>query len=158
VEQFYALEKDVPVSGAWGNGEASVWAEQLKASAPDAEVLLRYGASNGWLDGQPAVLTRAYGKGSITYIGAVLDDKLMIAAAQWMVRKSGVTPAFGAVPEGVDISARQHAKERIFVLINFGHTAQHVALPHPMKALLGGGDGSGVDLPAYGVEVLLDAK
>src|SRR5208337_2132130 len=26
VEQYYALEKDFPVSGAWGNGQASVWA------------------------------------------------------------------------------------------------------------------------------------
>jgi len=158
VEQYYALEKDVPVSGAWGSGEASVWAEQLKASAADAEVLLRYGVSNGWLDGQPAVLTRAYGKGSVTYIGAVLDDKLMAAAVQWMVRKSGVTQAFAAVPEGVDVSARENAKNRIFVLINFGQTAEHVALPHPMKALLGTEDGRRVDLPAYGVEVLVDGK
>jgi len=104
------------------------------------------------------VLTRAYGKGSITYIGAVLDDKLMAAAAQWMVRKSGVTAAFGAVPEGVDVSARQNGKNKIFVLINFGQVAQHVALPHPMKALLGGGDGSALELPAYGVEILVDAK
>jgi beta-galactosidase len=135
-----------------------VWAEQLKASAPDAEVLLRYGTSNGWLDGQPAVLTRPFGKGNITYIGAVLDEKLMAAAAQWMVRKSGVTPAFGTVPEGVDVSARQNAQYEIFVLINFGQATQHVALPHPMKVLLGAGDGSGLDLPPYGVEVLLDSK
>ena len=57
VEQYYALEKKFPVSGAWGSGEVSVWAEQLKASAADAEVLLRFGKSNGWLDGQPAVIT-----------------------------------------------------------------------------------------------------
>jgi len=158
VEQYYALEKDVPISGMWGNGEASVWAEQLKAAEPDAEVLLRYGASNGWLDGQAAVLTRPYGKGRITYIGAVLDDKLMAAAAQWMVQKSGVTAAFGTVPDGVDVSARENAKEKIFVLINYGQATQHVALPHAMKALLGGGDAGGVDLPAYGVAVFADGK
>src|SRR6202522_1609420 len=116
VEQYYALEKDVPVSGTWGSGEASVWAEQLKASAADAEVLLRYGASNGWLDGQPAVLTRTYGQGSGTYIGAGLDDKLMAVAAQWMVQKTGVTAAFGALPDGVDVSVRGNAKHTIFVL------------------------------------------
>jgi beta-galactosidase len=104
------------------------------------------------------VLSRQYGKGSITYVGAVLDDKLMAAAAQWIVQKSGVTAAFGALPEGVDVSARGNAKNTIFVLINFGQTVQHVALPHPMKVLLGGGDGSGVDLAPYGVEVLVDAK
>ena len=104
------------------------------------------------------MLTRAYGKGSVTYIGAVLDDKLMAAAAQWMVQKSGVTAAFGALPEGVDVSARGNAEHTIFVLINFGQTVQHVALPHPMKALLGGGDDGGVDLPSYGVGIFLDSK
>src|SRR5262249_2572081 len=73
VEQFYALERDAPVNGSLGTGNATIWAEQLKSSAPDAEALLRYGASNGWLDGQPAILTHAYGKGRITYVGAVLD-------------------------------------------------------------------------------------
>ena len=87
VEQYYALEKDFPVSGAWGNGEASIWAEQLKSQAPGDEVLLKYGKSNGWLDDQPAVITRAYGKGRITYVGAVLDDKLMAAAAEWMTQR-----------------------------------------------------------------------
>ncbi|RDJ93893.1 hypothetical protein B4Q13_18755, partial [Lacticaseibacillus rhamnosus] len=64
-----ALDKNVPVSGTWGSGEGSGWAEQLKASVPEAEVLLRFGKSNGWLDDQPAVITRPYGKGRITYVG-----------------------------------------------------------------------------------------
>ena len=37
VEQYYALEGDVPVSGSWGDGTASVWAEQLKASSSENE-------------------------------------------------------------------------------------------------------------------------
>src|SRR5215468_2241407 len=44
------------------------------------EVLLRYGRSNGWLDGQPAVVSRPFGRGRITYIGAVLDEKLVDVA------------------------------------------------------------------------------
>lgn len=158
VEQYYALEKDVPVSGEWGSGVASVWAEQMKASAGDTETLLRYGAANGWLDGQAAVLTRKYGKGSITYIGAVLDEKLMAAAAQWMVQKSGVVPVLGPVPDGIEVCRRDGAAGNVFVLINFAQTPQHVALPRAMKALLGGGDVSAVDLPSYGVEVLLEGK
>ena len=35
VEQYYALEKDVPASGTWGAGEISVWAEQMKTTATD---------------------------------------------------------------------------------------------------------------------------
>jgi len=57
IKQFYALEKTVPTNGTLGEGEVSVWAEQLKVSSPETEVLLRYGHSNGWLDGQPCVIT-----------------------------------------------------------------------------------------------------
>ncbi len=158
VEQYYALEKDVPVSGSWGEGQASVWAEQLKSSSPDAEVLLKYGKSNGWLDDQPAVITHPYGKGSITYIGAVLDDKLMAAAAQWMVQQSGVTPAFGPVPDGVEVSRRTGNGHDVFVVINFAQEPRTISLHRPMKLLLSGTEGESVELPQYGVEILEDAK
>jgi beta-galactosidase len=156
VEQYYALEKEVPVSGGWGEGQVTVWAEQLKNSAPDAEVPLRYGKSNGWLDGQPAALTRKYGKGRITYIGAILDEKLMAAAAKWMIEKSGVTPTFGPVPDGVEVSRRVGSNKQVFILINFTQEQRHVTLPRPMKILLQGDEGSAIDLPVYGVAVLED--
>ncbi len=158
VEQYYALEKSFPVSGTWGSGEVSIWAEQLKASAPDAEVLLRFGQSNGWLDGQPAVITRQYGKGRITYVGGVLDAKIMDSAAEWMIQKSGVTPAFGAVPDGIEVSRRVGGGKQVFLLINFKPESQKVSLPRPMKSLLDGKDVSAVDLTQYGVAVLLDSK
>lgn len=156
VEQYYALEKNVPVSGDWGSGEASIWAEQLKASGGGAQALLKYGGSNGWLDHQPAVLTRAYGKGRITYIGAILDESLMAEAAKWMVQQSGVGPALGPVPDGVDVSLRQGGGKRIFVIVNFNRDTQPVTLPHTMTAVLSGTDAVSIDLPGYGVEVLVD--
>lgn len=156
VEQYYALEKDVPLTGAWGTGEASIWAEQLKSQAPGEEVLLKYGKSNGWLDDQPAVITRAYGKGRITYVGAVLDDKLMSAAAEWMTQKSGVTPVFGPVPEGVEVSRRVGPGKQVFVIINYSQENREVALPHSMSLVLDGKTGNVVQLPPYGVAVALD--
>jgi len=158
VEQYYALEKDFPVSGAWGSGQTSVWAEQLRKPDPDAEVLMTYGSSNGWLDGQPAAVSHAYGKGRITYIGAVLDDKIMAEAAEWMMKKSGAAPASISVPDGVEVSRRTADGRNVFVLVNFARTPQHVALSHPMKALLEHKQEGAVDLPAYGVEILVDAK
>ena len=158
VEQYYALEKDVPVSGEWGDGLATIWAEQMKNSDPDAEVLMRYGKSNGWLDGQPAVLTRKYGKGRITYIGAVLDDKTMAAASKWMIEKSGVTPVLGPVPEGVEVCRRAGGNSQVFILINHTQEKQHITLPHSMKMLLERGEAAAVDLPAYGVVVLGDNR
>jgi beta-galactosidase len=58
VEQWYALDKPVPIDGEWGAGEDRMWAEQLSVSSPETKVLMRYGKSNGWLDGQPAAVTR----------------------------------------------------------------------------------------------------
>ena len=76
VEQFYALDQSVPITGDAGTGKATIWAEALSTSAPDTTTLLRYGKSNGWLDNQPAVITRPAGQGRITYIGAWLDQPL----------------------------------------------------------------------------------
>jgi beta-galactosidase len=152
------LEKNVPASGSLGNGDAIVWAELLKTTSSDSEVLLRYGASNGWLDGQPCVITRRFGKGRITYIGAVLDDKLVDGAAQWMAKTSEITPAFGPLPDGIEASRRVGPDGSVFVLINFAAQEERVALPHAMKSLLEQHDVSQVDLPRYGVVILQDLK
>jgi beta-galactosidase len=156
VEQFYALEKAVPVNGSLGEGEVSVWAERLKTTASDAEVLLRYGPSNGWLDGQPAVVTRHYGRGHITYIGGVLDDKLMQAAAEWMTKFSQVKPVFGSVPDGIEVSRRIGPNGPVFVLINWRVEKQAVTLPRSMKLLLEQKEVTQIELPQYGVAVLSD--
>jgi beta-galactosidase len=154
VEQFYALNEDVPVSGAWGSGKARLWAEQLKAQG--ADTLLTYGEGNGWLDGQPAVLSRKVGKGRITYVGAWLDNSLMRAATEWMIRLGGLEPALGPVPEGVEVSRRVGAGKEVFVLVNHTKTPQHVTLPRPMRRVLhDNAVTSTVDLPPRGVEVLL---
>ncbi len=154
VEQFYALENPIPVSGTLGIGEVSVWAEQLKATSADAEILLKYGPSNGWLDGQPCVVSRHLGKGEITYIGAVLDDQLTAAAADWLLKRSNVQPAFGPVPEGVEVSRRTGNGKTVFVLINFKRGKKEFTLPRTMKSLLDQRDVSQIELPQYGVAVL----
>ncbi len=158
VEQFYAIddkpEDIVPVEGTWGTTTSTIWAEQLSTSAPDTEVLMRYGKSNGWLDGQPAAITRKVGKGRITYIGAWMDEKAMLAAAKWMAETSGVTAAFGPVPDGVDVYPRESEGRKIFILVNFAGTPRTVALPSRMHSVLEDKDVSSVVLEHYGVAVL----
>ncbi len=120
VEQYYALDAAVPVAGTLGSGTASLWAEQLSANAPDVDVLLRYGKSNGWLDDQPAMITRRVGKGSITYLGAVLDPDLMRKVVAWATNDAQLKAEFAAVPEGVEVCRRVDADHKVFVLINHG--------------------------------------
>jgi beta-galactosidase len=154
VEQFYALDKNVPVSGDWGTGTGTIWAEQLGVQDPSAKVLMRYGKSNGWLDGQPAAITRTVGKGSITYIGAWLDDATMANAAKWMVESSGIHPLPIRLPEGVDLYVRSHGAHTVYILVNFAKDAQTVTLPSAMTDVLNGGSTSTVKLDQYGVTVL----
>ena len=162
VEQFYAIDDadpnaTVPVQGKWGNTTSKIWAELLSTSSPDTEVLMRYGKSNGWLDGQPAAITRKVGKGRITYIGAWMDDAALLNAAKWMTETSSVTAAFGPVPEGVDVYPREGAGKKIFILVNFAKTPQTVTLPSTMHSVLDDKDLTSVSLDRYGV-VILQAK
>jgi beta-galactosidase len=154
VEQYFALTGPVKVDGKWGAGESKLWAELLSTNAPDVEVLARYGKSNGWLDGQPAAITRKVGKGRITYIGAWLDAKSMGEAVKWMASESAVHPALPNVPEGVEVSIRSGASGRVYVLINFAKDHKTVALPTKMNNVLDGSSVSSVELPQYGVAVL----
>ena len=115
---------------------------------------MRYGKSNGWLDGQPAAITRQVGKGSITYIGAWMDDAALLNATKWMTKMSGVTSAFGPVPDGVDVYPREGNGKKVFILVNFNNDPQTVTLPSTMYAVLSGKDESSVTLDQYGVAVL----
>ena len=154
VEQYYALETPVPVEGTFGSGQGQLWAEILSTKDAGTEVLMRYGVSNGWLDHQPAVISRKIGKGRITYIGAWLDDATLRKAAQWMTDVSGVRPALGPVPEGVDVYPRYATDHTVYVLVNFSPKAETVNLPNEMQDVLEGGRKKMLTLPRYGVAVL----
>jgi beta-galactosidase len=155
VEQYYALDTTVPISGDWGPGTTKVWAELLSTSSPDTKVLMRYGKTPlGWLDNQPAVITRQIDKGSITYIGAALEGDTLIAAAKWMLTDAGVHPGFGPLPPGVDLYIRKDATHEVWILINFGETPQTVALPTAFENVLAGGQSHSVSLNRFDVVIL----
>jgi beta-galactosidase len=159
VEQYYALTDPVPVEGKFGSAhsesmQGKLWAELLSAKAGDVEVLARYGKSNGWLDGQPAAITRKVGKGRITYIGAWLDDAGMAAAAKWMSEASGLKPALGAVPDGIEVYPRYGENKVVYVIVSFAKREETVTLPAAMSDVLAGGTKQTVTLPRYGVAIL----
>ena len=154
VAQWYALEGKVPVNGDWGTGDSTVWAEQLETTSPETKVVMRYGKSNGWLDGQPAAVTRRVGKGSITYVGAALDEATGKAAAAWMMRESGAEVVLPGVPAGVDVAVREGGGKRVVILTNYSEGPQTVALPGAMTDVLAGGRVQSVTLERYGVAVL----
>lgn len=154
VEQYYALTDPVPLEGKFGSVQGNLWAEFLATKDANTEVLERYGKSNGWLDGQPAAITRKVGKGRITYIGAWMDSNGMSSAAKWMTEVSGVKPALGPVPEGIEVNPRYGEQGAVFILVNFSKAEQTIALPKPMKNILTGSSEGSLTLPVYGVAVL----
>jgi beta-galactosidase len=130
----------------------------LSVKDQQAHVLMRYGKCNGWLDGQPAAITKTVGNGSITYIGAWLDEKTMSAAAKWMVESSGIHPLSVNLPSGVDLYVRSSnsgsGQRTVWILINFGKDVATVSLPSQMTDVLGSGRVGSVKLEQYGVAVL----
>jgi beta-galactosidase len=154
VEQFYALTEDIPVSGAWGNGKATVWAEPLGHLAPDAEVLLRFGAGNDWLTGEPAAVRRRLEKGTIIYLGSVLDSSLMASVTKQWITDAAVTSSVLYAPAGVKVSRRVGDGREVFVITNFSAGPQEIALPAAMNDVLNGGQVTRVNLSRYGVAVL----
>jgi beta-galactosidase len=157
VEQFYALDQTVPVSGVWGDTQDTTWAEQLGVTDQATQVLMRYGTSNGWLDGQPAAVTRKVGRGTITYIGTGLDAAAMRRAAEWMLKESDVATVLPEIPADVDVAIRSNAKTRVLILTNYGSEMRVVTLPHAMHDVLKGGDTTSVSLPRFGVVVLQES-
>src|SRR6185312_15867420 len=158
VAQFYALDKAVPVAGEAGQGSATTWAEQLQAQSPQTQVVLRYGKSNGWLDDQPAVLSRRVGKGSITYVGAWLDDGLLDRLTASWLQEADVHAPVPGVPADVEVCVRGDARHQVVILVNHAAAARRVQLPSSMWPVLAeGGASSEVSLMPYGV-VVLDSR
>jgi beta-galactosidase len=157
VEQFYALDQPVPVSGVWGDAQDISWAELLGVTDQATQVLMRYGTSNGWLDGQPAAVTRKVGRGTITYIGTGLDGAAMRRAAEWMLKESGVATVLPEIPADVDVAMRSNEKTRVLILTNYGSEKRVIKLPHAMRDVLKGGDTTSVSLPRFDVVVLQES-
>ncbi|MDE2450061.1 MAG: beta-galactosidase [Gammaproteobacteria bacterium] len=141
VEEYYALDSPVPLSGVLGAGQASIWAEALSTHDPTTRVLMRYGKSNGWLDGRPAIISRDVGKGSITYIGAWLDPALMQNVLDDLLRKAHVAPLVAGISANIEICERVGAGKRVWILINHGDDAHTIRLPSPAAPVLAGDTG-----------------
>jgi beta-galactosidase len=114
---------------------------------------MTYGKYNGWLDGQPAAVTRRVGKGTITYIGFALDSTTGAAAAKWMLDEAGIAAAM-PVPEGVDLAIRSGNGKHIYILTNYAAGPRTITLPSSMQDILTGTTAATITLPQYGVAVL----
>lgn len=137
VDQFYALDEPVGVTGDFGAGKARIWAEWLDPEASDVRVLARYADPGGWLDGKPAIVTRKVGKGSITYIGAWLDQDLLAKVAHALLGDAGIAPLVPGADPDLEIGERAGDGKRVLIAINHGDSAHAITLPQGAKLIAG---------------------
>ncbi len=164
--EYYALHEPVPIEAVWAGaetGEAHIWAEMLCPLQPQVQVIARYGACNGWLDGMPAATRLQVGDkgGQVIVLGAWLNRELQDSFLNFVLQCAGISTL--TLPEGVETASRFAAdgSARVFVI---NHTRQTVTLQtsilsliNPIDILSGKPAENVLSLPPYGAVVLRDA-
>ena len=155
VEEYYALLEPVPVHGNLFVGSSSIWAERLKILEKEQTLpLARYGACNGWLDGQVAVACHPFGKGFVYYVGAYLDEISQQSLIDHILGQVGIQSI--QTPKNVELRIRLKPNgEEIYFVLNHSRTEQIVTLPWSGLELLTGQALNGeIKLTPYGVAIL----
>jgi beta-galactosidase len=156
--EHYSLPAPVPVGDALP-GQALIWAEWLEADAPDTETVLRYGPGHAWLDGQAALLTRRVGQGRISLLGAWLDMPGLVNVAEWACRQAGVPLPWGRLPAGIEVSCRQAAERRVYIICSHAASACSLRLPFSATDALSGRPlGTDIVVPGNDVVVALESR
>src|SRR6185312_15109241 len=114
------LDSRVAVSGPAGRGSASIWAEALQPLSRQTRVILRYASNTSWLSGQPAALRRTYGRGEITYLGALFDPQLSRILLRHALAAARVPLPIGTLPPDVELMRRYGGGRQVTILINHG--------------------------------------
>lgn len=155
VEQYYALDAPVTLSGDLGPAKASIWAEALVPDAKDVKILLRYDNGPTWYAGKPAVVTRTVGKGTISYVGAWISDADMVKLTDHLLKQAKVSSVIADAPEDVEVCERRSGDRRVVILINHGDAPRTVTPPPGLHAVLGAAaTGNTTTIAAHDVVVL----
>ena len=155
VEQYYALDEAVGITGSV-EGKATIWAEALVPTAKDARTLATYRDPRGWLDGKPAIVTRAVGKGSITYVGAWLDPATMAKLATNLLADAKIAPIVTGADPDLEIAERAGSGKRVLIVINHG-SQPHAFTPRPGATPVSG-DWANGSIAAHGVALFTLAR
>ena len=154
VEDYYALDELVPVEGKLLNGSSKQWAERLKLLDQKLAIpMARYGKSNGWLDGQVAMVVHPYGKGMVYTVGVYLDEQAQQIFMHHVLQMAGVRGLNS--PEGVEVSTRVDPAGRVIhIVINHTAAERSLSLPWPALEHLSGRDVRELQLEPYGVAIV----
>lgn len=157
VKEFFALDENVPIKGNWFTGASQTWAEMIDILDTSLTLIVAsYGASNGWLDNQPAMTVRGVRTGMVYYLGAYLDQPAQYAFMQRIAQITGLTKVL-ETPPGVTASRRvREGKSDVLFVINHTRQEQTVSLGNDTydNHLTGSRHAGNIKLPPFGVAVL----
>jgi beta-galactosidase len=174
VEQYYALAHSIGLSkpveatqNSPASGTAVIWAEALAVTSPDAKTDWLYDDPQGWLDKKPAMITRHLGKGTISYLGTLPDDKTVDAIMTQEASAAGIHRTATTSP-GIEFCERRSANgnRRLLIVINHTNVPAQATIPSLYSDLLHQATLSSstpkpsisttlLNLPAQGVAVLV---
>jgi len=159
VEEYYPLETPVPVIGNMiRNGTSHLWAERLRIidESKHTNTVAKYGPHNGWLDDHIAISVNLYGKGTVYYVGAYLDEIAQARMLEYICDLNRVKPVL-TTPRGIEVCQRiTRDGEKVFIVINHQPIEKKILIPWSAHEYLSGFSGKGqVTLEPYGVVVLM---
>ena len=129
VAEYFALPESLAVEGNILSGNAHIFAELLEPTSEDVEVLARYGTGNGWLQHQPAAVSREVGAGRISYLGCAGDHDLHQHVRDWVCQLHQFKQPILPVPQGVEVVRRRKGSQDIIFCINHSLEQHHLPLP-----------------------------
>lgn len=106
--------------------------------------------------GKPAITMNTFGLGKAIYVGTQSHQHFYHDLVAWLRQMSGLHPLL-KVPENIEVSMRQKAGSRIYILLNHQSSQVRVQFYKPMHDFLTGQNIMGnYDLPPHGVLVIDD--
>jgi beta-galactosidase len=159
VEDYYALDEPVPIEGKLLNGSTKQWAERLKLLDQQGAIpISTYGKSNGWLDGQVAMVAHAYGTGMVYTVGAYLDEKTQQTFMDHVLQMAGIRSVKSE--KDVEVLTRIDPAGRVILMvINHTATERGFVLPWPaLEHLTGKTVQNDLKLLPYDVAILTKAE
>lgn len=150
VRDAYALGSPQAITGALAGGGELV-GEGLEIDAHDVEVLATWAGDEGWLAGRPAIVTRAVGRGRITYCGAIPDAALADTLTAHVLARAGIQT--WRPPAGIEVGHRHGVAGRCCILVNT--TTTPVTVDRGAGWRQADGTTGVLTLPAWGAALLI---
>ncbi len=159
VEDYYALDEAVPVEGEWFTGHSHQWAERIRIlDQQDTAIIARFGKSNGWLDGQVAIVAHPFGKGTVYTVGAYLDKTSQQKLMEYVLESAKI-PVI-KTEQDIEVCTRlDPTGQAILIVVNHAPTQHSFVLPWSAREHLTGQTRQGsIILQPYDVAILTRAE